>query len=85
MVNWVEKLDVTGPTLAVILAKNSVGFRFSMAVHPGMHCCSTVGSLSKSHTSCRVAGRRISPVISISLKSSMPLSEVDCSRGSWSI
>jgi hypothetical protein len=50
-----------------------------------MHCCSTVGSLSKSHTSCRVAGRRISPVISISLKSSMPLSEVDCSRGSWSV
>ena len=27
MVNWVEKLDVTGPTLAVITAKNSVEFR----------------------------------------------------------
>ena len=85
MVNWVEKLDVTGPTLAVILAKNSVGFRFSMAVHPGIHRFSIAGSLSKSHTSCRVAGRRISPVISISLRLSMPLSEVDYSRGSWSV
>ena len=85
MVNWVEKLDVTGPTLAVILAKNSVGFRFSMEVHPGMHRCSIAGSLSKSHTSCRVAGRRISPVISISLRLSMPLPEEDCSRGSWSV
>ena len=85
MVNWVEKLDVTGPTLAVILAKNSVGFRFSMEVQPGMHRCSTAGSLSKSHTFCRVAGRRISPVISIDSRSSMPLPSVDCSRGYGSV
>src|SRR5205823_13933241 len=60
-----EQLAFTGPTLAVTLAANSVSETFSMVSHPGMHCFSVSGSLSRSQTSWRGAGMRRSPVISM--------------------